>query len=66
MSYLHQRALLRDLFDTAVAAADPAHCLSGWLPEPPRGKLAASAPEPPKPVVIAKSTGGPAKVASKA
>jgi hydroxypyruvate reductase len=38
MSYLHQRALLRDLFDTAVAAADPAHCLSGWLPEPPRGR----------------------------
>ena len=38
MSYLHQRALLRDLFDVAVAAADPAHCLSGWLPEPPRGR----------------------------
>ncbi|MBI5791793.1 MAG: glycerate kinase [Rhodocyclales bacterium] len=38
MTYLHQRALLRDLFDVAVAAADPAHCLSGWLPEPPRGR----------------------------
>ncbi len=38
VTYLHQRALLRDLFDVAVAAADPAHCLSGWLPEPPRGR----------------------------
>ncbi|MDP2822020.1 MAG: glycerate kinase [Sulfuritalea sp.] len=35
MSYLHQRALLRDLFSAAVAAADPAHCLPAWLPEPP-------------------------------
>lgn len=33
--YLHQRVLLRDLFDAAVAAADPAHCLPAWLPEPP-------------------------------
>ncbi len=33
--YLHQRALLRDLFDAAVAAADPARCLPAWLPEPP-------------------------------
>lgn len=38
MSYLHQRALLRDLFDAAVAAADPAHCLPAWLPDPPRGR----------------------------
>ncbi|MBL8479916.1 MAG: glycerate kinase [Sterolibacteriaceae bacterium] len=38
MSYLHQRALLRDLFDAAVAAADPGHCLPAWLPEPPRGR----------------------------
>ncbi len=38
MSYLHQRALLRDLFDAAVAAADPAHCIPGWLPDPPRGR----------------------------
>jgi glycerate 2-kinase len=38
MSYLHQRALLRDLFDAAVAAADPAHCLPVSLPEPPRGR----------------------------
>lgn len=38
MNYLHQRALLRDLFDAAVAAADPAHCIAGWLPDPPRGR----------------------------
>jgi len=38
VSYLHQRALLRDLFDAAVAAADPAHCIAGWLPDPPRGR----------------------------
>ena len=38
MSYLHQRALLSDLFDAAVAAADPAHCLAGWLPDPPPGR----------------------------
>ncbi|MDP1613291.1 MAG: glycerate kinase [Sulfuritalea sp.] len=35
MMYLHQRVLLRDLFDAAVAAADAAHCLPAWLPEPP-------------------------------
>ena len=39
MSYLHQRVLLRDLFDAAVAAADPAHCISAWLPEPPAGRI---------------------------
>jgi glycerate 2-kinase len=38
VSYLHQRALLRDLFDAAVAAADPAHCIAGWLPDPPKGR----------------------------
>nr|MBP7423271.1 glycerate-2-kinase family protein [Sulfuritalea sp.] len=38
MSYLHQRALLRDLFDAAVGAADPAHCLAPWLPDPPKGR----------------------------
>jgi glycerate 2-kinase len=37
--YLHQRALLRELFDAAVAAADPAHCLPHWLPEPPAGRI---------------------------
>lgn len=39
MIYLHQRALLRELFDAAVAAADPAHCLPHWLPGPPAGRL---------------------------
>ncbi|MBK7023936.1 MAG: glycerate kinase [Sulfuritalea sp.] len=36
---MHQRALLRELFDAAVAAADPAHCLPHWLPGPPAGRL---------------------------
>ncbi|MCX7165374.1 MAG: glycerate kinase [Rhodocyclales bacterium] len=35
MSYGRQRALLRSLFDAAVAAADPARCLPAYLPEPP-------------------------------
>lgn len=35
MTYQRQRVLLRELFDAAVAAADPAHCLPAWLPEPP-------------------------------
>ena len=35
MSYARQRTVLRGLFDAAVAAADPARCLPGWLPEPP-------------------------------
>lgn len=38
MIYLHQRALLRDLFDAAVAAADPARCLPAWLPAAPKGR----------------------------
>lgn len=38
MSYVRQRVLLRDLFDAAVAAADPAHCLPAALPEPPPGR----------------------------
>ena len=32
MTYARQRALLRDLFDAAVAAVDPARCLPAWLP----------------------------------
>jgi glycerate 2-kinase len=32
VSYQRQRALLRDLFDAAVAAVDPARCLPAWLP----------------------------------
>lgn len=35
VSYLRQRVLLRDLFDAAVAAADPARCLPAWLPGAP-------------------------------
>ena len=38
MKYTSQRAVLRGLFDVAVAAADPAHCLPAWLPEPPPGR----------------------------
>ncbi len=32
------RPLLREMFDAAIAAADPAHCLPPHLPPPPRGK----------------------------
>ena len=42
VTYLGQRALLRELFDAAVAAADPAHCLPAWLPDSPdsaRGRI---------------------------
>ncbi|MCM2287417.1 MAG: glycerate kinase [Sulfuritalea sp.] len=38
MIYLHQRALLRDLFEAAVTAADPARCLPAWLPAAPKGR----------------------------
>lgn len=34
VSHARQRRLLRDLFDAAVSAADPARCLPAWLPEP--------------------------------
>ena len=39
MNYARQRALLRGLFDAAVAAAAPARCLPAWLPAPPRGRM---------------------------
>ena len=32
------RRFLQDLFDTAVRAADPAHCLPSYLPPPPKGR----------------------------
>jgi hydroxypyruvate reductase len=32
------RALLRRMFDAAIAAAQPAHCLPPHLPEPPKGR----------------------------
>lgn len=34
-----QKALLRELFDAAVAAASPANCLRTWLPERPAGRI---------------------------
>ena len=35
----HPRQLLRRMFDAAVAAAQPAHCVPPHLPAPPRGRL---------------------------
>jgi glycerate 2-kinase len=32
------RRLLREMFDTAIAAADPAKMLPAHLPKPPRGR----------------------------
>ncbi len=37
-SFPAQRALLRELFDAAVAAADPARCVPPHLPAPPVGR----------------------------
>ena len=36
---LDARAFLRSLFDTAVAAATPAHCMQRWLPRRPGGDI---------------------------
>src|ERR1700687_872055 len=33
------RVLLRNLFDTAIASAQPALCVPPHLPDPPRGRL---------------------------
>jgi glycerate 2-kinase len=33
------RSLLRNLFEAAITAAQPAHCVPLHLPEPPRGRL---------------------------
>lgn len=33
------RDLLRTMFDAAIEAAQPAHCLAGFLPELPKGRL---------------------------
>ena len=41
MSHPWQRQVLRELFDVAVAAADPARCLQAWLPDAPRGRTVA-------------------------
>jgi glycerate 2-kinase len=34
-----ERTLLRSMFDAAIAAAQPAHCVPPHLPPPPRGRL---------------------------
>jgi hydroxypyruvate reductase len=36
---LDARALLREMFAAAIAAAQPARCVPPYLPEPPRGRL---------------------------
>ncbi|AQV98251.1 glycerate kinase [Cupriavidus necator] len=36
---LDARGLLRRMFDAAVDAARPEHCMAAYLPEPPRGRL---------------------------
>ena len=33
------RSLLRNMFEAAITAAQPAHCVPLHLPEPPRGRL---------------------------
>ena len=33
------RALLRRMFDAAIAAAQPSHCIPPHLPQPPKGRL---------------------------
>lgn len=39
MTIIAPRALLRRMFDAAIAAAQPALCLPPHLPEPPKGRL---------------------------
>ena len=36
---LNPKALLREMFGAAIAAAQPARCVPPWLPEPPAGRL---------------------------
>ena len=36
---LDAKALLREMFEAAIAAAQPARCVPPWLPEPPEGRL---------------------------
>ena len=38
MTVVDHRALLRDMFDAAVAAASPALCIPKYLPSPPKGR----------------------------
>jgi len=36
---LNPRALLREMFEAAIAAAQPARCVPPYLPKPPKGRL---------------------------
>ena len=36
---LNPKALLREMFGAAIAAAQPARCVPPWLPKPPQGRL---------------------------
>ena len=36
---LDAKALLREMFEATIAAAQPARCVPPWLPEPPMGRL---------------------------
>ncbi len=36
---LNPKALLREMFEAAIAAAQPARCVPPWLPKPPQGRL---------------------------
>jgi hydroxypyruvate reductase len=36
---LNPKALLREMFEAAIAAAQPARCVPPYLPEPPKGRL---------------------------
>jgi hydroxypyruvate reductase len=36
---LDPKALLRQMFEAAIAAAQPARCVPPYLPEPPQGRL---------------------------
>ncbi|MBE2293599.1 MAG: glycerate-2-kinase family protein, partial [Phycisphaerales bacterium] len=39
MDTVQARKLLRDMFDAAVAAAQPSRCVPPYLPSPPKGRL---------------------------
>ena len=39
LKMLNAKALLREMFAAAIAAAQPARCVPPWLPEPPKDRL---------------------------
>ena len=39
MDTAQARKLLREMFDAAVAAAQPSRCVPPYLPPPPKGRL---------------------------